>query len=75
MVSDPTWDYDPSFSMIAHSAGVTGVIDSRLPRRSVTMFSSPGVYRSIATVTSRVLRTSLTSTLTHRGASRVDFGS
>ena len=58
-----------------HSSGVTGVIDSRLPLRSVTMVDSAGAARISASDTRRVLRTSLTSTFHQRGSSRVDLGS
>src|SRR5262249_37313582 len=61
--------------IFSHSAAVTGVIDKRLPRRNVTMSSSPCVSRSSASGISRVLRTSFTSTCSQRGSSRVDFGS
>ena len=66
----------PASSLTAfHSAGVTGVIDSRLPLRSVTIVDSAGVARISASGTRRVLRTSLTSTFHQRGSSRVDLGS
>ena len=53
--------------MSFHSLSVTGVIDSRLPGRSVTMFASALWLRSSASGTRRVLRSARTSTLNQRG--------
>ena len=63
------------FSMAFHSAGVTGVIDRRLPLRRVIMSASAGASRISDSGIRRVLRTSFTSTFNQRGSSRFDLGS
>ena len=58
-----------------HSAGVTAVIDRRLPRFNTCIVARAGASRISASDSRRVLRTSFTSTCTQRGASRVDLAS
>ena len=58
--------------MCFHSAGSTGVIESRLPRCRTRIFASALWRRSSSSVTSRVFAMKRTSTLTQRGLSRAD---
>lgn len=69
-------DYFISLSVMKrHSARVTGVIDSRLPRASTRMSASSSCSRSAASGTSADFFTKRTSTSSQRGVSCVDFGS
>ena len=62
-------------STACHSAGVTGVIDNRLPGRSSIMLARSGASRIAFNGSRRVLRLKRTSTSDQRGLSRLDFGS
>mmetsp|Transcript_39157 Transcript_39157/g.91836 ORF Transcript_39157/g.91836 Transcript_39157/m.91836 type:complete len:301 (+) Transcript_39157:2020-2922(+) len=57
------------FNTAAHSVGVTGVIDKRLPRSSTRMDASSGASRISLRGSSRVVSTQRTSTCTQRGDS------
>src|SRR5258708_5420996 len=64
-----------SFSTARHSAGVTGVIERRLPLRSVRVPVSSRRSRISARPRSRVFFTNFTSTFIQRGSSPFDAGS
>ena len=61
--------------MKLHCAGVTGVIESRLPRFRVTMSASSGQVRISSRGNGRVFRSSFTSTSIQRGSSLFALGS
>src|SRR6267378_6713897 len=64
-----------SFPMYVHSPSVTGVIESRFPGRSSTIFASGLCLRSSARGTSRVFFSARTSTWNQRGSSFFALGS
>jgi len=64
-----------SFATIFHSASVTGVIDRRFPRWSVSMPAGAFSVRISAIDTSRVFSTKVTSTHIQHRVSRVAFAS
>src|SRR5258708_25803890 len=61
-----------SFSTARHSAGVTGVIERRLPLRSVPIAASSRRSRIAARPMSRVFFTNFTSTCCQRASPRLD---
>src|SRR5229473_5278864 len=64
-----------SFPMYVHSPSVTGVIESRFPGRSSTIFASGLCVRSSARGTRRVFFSARTSTWNQRGSSFFALGS
>ena len=60
-------------STACHSVGVTGVMDSRLPRCSTCMPASSGASRISLRLSNRVVSRQRTSTCTQRGAARLGF--
>src|SRR3989449_3521001 len=64
-----------SFPMYVHSPAVTGVIESRFPGRSSTIFASGLCLRSSASGSRRVLLSARTSTWNQRGSSFFALGS